>query len=123
MRFSKDWEKLQQTYFTTVRKNTGIYQLGKTYTIQTPTQRFKAKVVVLEEIEKEGLTDGIAKEDIGGTRKELIKLLENWYGKKFNNFVLLGLKRCPHKNTVALNEEGNAGVYCSDCGEKVSDEV
>lgn len=31
--------------------------------------------------------------------------------------------KCPHTKTVALNEEGNAGVYCSDCGTKISDEV
>lgn len=29
--------------------------------------------------------------------------------------------KCPHKKTVALNEEGHAGVYCSDCGEKIED--
>ena len=31
-------------------------------------------------------------------------------------------EKCPHKSTVALNEEGNAGIYCSDCGEKISGE-
>lgn len=30
--------------------------------------------------------------------------------------------KCPHKATVALNEEGHAGIYCSDCGEKISGE-
>jgi len=30
--------------------------------------------------------------------------------------------KCPHKSTVALNEEGNAGIYCSDCGKKISNE-
>jgi len=29
---------------------------------------------------------------------------------------------CPHKKTVAINEEGHAGVYCSDCGEQVERE-
>jgi len=29
--------------------------------------------------------------------------------------------KCPHKKTVALNEEGHAGAYCSDCGEKLED--
>lgn len=31
-------------------------------------------------------------------------------------------EKCPHKSTVALNEEGNAGIYCSDCGAKLSNE-
>lgn len=26
---------------------------------------------------------------------------------------------CPHIITVAINEEGHAGVYCNSCGEKV----
>ena len=29
--------------------------------------------------------------------------------------------KCQHKNTVALNEEGHAGIYCVDCGEKLED--
>lgn len=29
--------------------------------------------------------------------------------------------KCPHKKTVAINEEGHAGVYCVDCGEKLED--
>jgi len=28
---------------------------------------------------------------------------------------------CSHKKTVAMNEEGHAGVYCVDCGEKLED--
>lgn len=31
-------------------------------------------------------------------------------------------QECSHKNTVALNEEGNAGVYCVDCGEQLEKE-
>ena len=29
--------------------------------------------------------------------------------------------KCLHINTVALNEEGHAGVYCTFCGEKLED--
>ena len=29
---------------------------------------------------------------------------------------------CQHKKTVAINEEGYAGVYCSDCGEQLEKE-
>ena len=31
-------------------------------------------------------------------------------------------EKCPHKSTVALNEEGNAGIFCVDCGKKISNE-
>ena len=30
--------------------------------------------------------------------------------------------KCPHKKTVALNEEGNAGIFCVDCGEQLEKE-
>jgi len=30
--------------------------------------------------------------------------------------------KCPHKKTVAINEEGHAGVYCVDCGEQLEKE-
>jgi len=30
--------------------------------------------------------------------------------------------KCPHKKTVAINEEGHAGVYCTDCGEQLEKE-
>jgi len=30
--------------------------------------------------------------------------------------------KCPHKNTVAINEEGHAGIYCVNCGEQIEKE-
>jgi len=32
------------------------------------------------------------------------------------------MANCPHKHTVALNEEGHAGVYCVDCNEQLEKE-
>jgi len=29
---------------------------------------------------------------------------------------------CAHAHTVCINEEGNAGVYCVSCGEKICDD-
>jgi len=29
--------------------------------------------------------------------------------------------KCKHPKTVALNEEGHAGIYCVDCNEKLED--
>ena len=31
-------------------------------------------------------------------------------------------KPCPHKNTVAINEQGHAGIYCPSCGEQLEKE-
>lgn len=33
------------------------------------------------------------------------------------------LARCPHLKTVALNEDGYAGVFCSECGKQLEKEV
>jgi len=30
--------------------------------------------------------------------------------------------KCPHKHTVAINEEGHAGVFCLDCGKQLAKE-
>ena len=35
--------------------------------------------------------------------------------------VIKKVLKCQHKKTVAINEEGHAGVYCVDCGEKLED--
>ena len=29
---------------------------------------------------------------------------------------------CSHAKTVCINEEGNAGVFCADCGEQLEKE-
>jgi len=31
-------------------------------------------------------------------------------------------RSCDHKKTVCLNEEGNAGIFCADCGEQLEKE-
>ena len=30
--------------------------------------------------------------------------------------------KCQHKKTVAINEEGHAGIYCTDCGKQLEKE-
>ena len=37
-------------------------------------------------------------------------------------YRLMRSKKCPHKKTVILNEEGYAGKFCVDCGEQLSHE-
>lgn len=40
--------------------------------------------------------------------------------KEFDD--ILNPKSCKHKKTVCINEEGNAGVFCADCGEQLEKE-
>ena len=47
--------------------------------------------------------------------QQLAKDLKN---KKKREEILKAVK-CQHKKTVAINEEGHAGVYCVDCGEQL----
>ena len=30
---------------------------------------------------------------------------------------------CRHKKTICLNEEGSAGVFCVDCGKRITHET
>jgi len=91
MKFSVDWEKLSWTVFTTIRKNTGTYRLGRIYKIKQPAGIFYAKVIGLLPIKKADITDALAIYDAEQTRKELIQTLEAWYGKKFDDYVLITL--------------------------------
>ena len=35
--------------------------------------------------------------------------------------IIDDLHTCPHKKTVCINEEGNAGVFCVDCHRRVEE--
>ncbi len=50
--------------------------------------------------------------------QQLTKDLKN---KKKREKILKTVE-CQHKKTVAINEEGHAGVYCADCGEQLEKE-
>jgi len=52
------------------------------------------------------------------TIQQLAKDLKN---KKKRKEIIKAIE-CQHKKTVAINEEGNAGVYCTDCGEQLEKE-
>ena len=64
--------------------------------------------------------------------KDKEEAYNNWYSmknvdviyedKRTDRQIEIEEKSCEHKQTVALNEEGNAGVYCVSCGEKLTDE-
>jgi len=93
MKFSKFYEKLGWVIFTTIRKNTGNYKLGNVYTINIPEGgKFKAKVIGYLPIKKKDITDDLARTDADvNTKEELIKILENWYGKNFDDYALITL--------------------------------
>jgi len=91
MIFTKHYHKLNWFFFTTIRKNTGKYKLGNIYTMNTPTTKFKAKVIGLLPIKKKDITDDLARIDAEETKEGLIRMLDGWYGKKFDDYVLMTL--------------------------------
>lgn len=52
------------------------------------------------------------------TIQQLAKDLKNKKKRK----EILKVVECLHKKTVAINEEGHAGVYCARCGEQLEKE-
>ena len=91
MKFTKNYDKLDRPLFTTIRKNTGVYKLGNMYKIQTPNYDFYAKVIGLSPITKIQITPTLANVDADCSRNQLIQKLEKWYGKKFDDYVLITL--------------------------------
>lgn len=91
MKFSKNYEKLGWVIFTTIRKNTGKYRLGDIHTMNTPMGKFNAKVIGLYLIKKEEITDSLANIDAETTKEGLIKMLDTWYGRGFDDYVLITL--------------------------------
>lgn len=93
MRFSKDYSKLDNDRFTTIRRRGTYYISGRIVNVVTPTKKFKAEVLMVESITKEDITEELAQKDADCSRAELIKMLERWYGKSFNRFELIHLKK------------------------------
>lgn len=94
MRFSKDYSKLDKPIFTTIRKNTNynrriLFRTGKGCEIRTPTRQFRAYLIELKKLKKKQITEKLAHSDADCSRTELIAMLEKWYGKKFDDFLLL----------------------------------
>jgi hypothetical protein len=93
MKFSKNWTKLEQDVFTTIRKNTNYYYPNKLIKIRTPKAEFLARIIERTFIKKEDITEDIARKDADCSREELITILEGWYGKQYNDFVFLTIRR------------------------------
>ena len=93
MKFTKNYSKLKDSSFTTIRKNTGYYKVGWIYDIVTPSSGFQARVLSAIPIKKADIDDKLAMSDADMTRDELIKMLEKWYGKEYDDFILIKLAR------------------------------
>ncbi|GAI93600.1 unnamed protein product, partial [marine sediment metagenome] len=88
-----EYRILKKKVFTSIRKNTGFYKIGHIYQINTPEQNFKAKVIEAEAISKFEIDDSLSQSDADMSAVDLIILLDKWYGKTFDDFVLLTLER------------------------------
>jgi hypothetical protein len=93
MRFSEEYSKLRKKEFTTIRKNTGYYKVGSVRRITTPRQEFRAKVISSTPLAKRDITEELARKDADCSRDKLIEMLERWYGRRFDDFALLRLRR------------------------------
>ncbi len=93
MKFTHEYSKLKNDEFTTIRKNSGYYKKGDITSIETPNSKFRAGIIDDIPIKKRDITEIIAWKDADCKRKELIKMLEKWYGKKYDDYVLLYLKK------------------------------
>ena len=93
MKFSKEYSKLSADIFTTIRKRTKRYRLYDRVNIISPNQDFLVEVRGRLFLQKKDITEELARSDADCSRQELITQLEKWYGKKFDDFVLLQLRR------------------------------
>jgi len=93
MKFSKDYSKFKNPVFTTIRKNTQYYTYNSTHVIRTPIESFDVKIIELKPIKKIDITEKLAWNDADCCRSDLVAMLENWYGKAFDDYVLLTLKK------------------------------
>ena len=93
IRFSKNYSKLDIEAFTTIRKASPYYRIYSINKIKAPTKEFTAQIIEKEGIRKQDISDDLAHSDADCSRDELITMLEEWYGKEFDDFVLLTLER------------------------------
>jgi hypothetical protein len=98
MIFSHEYTKLKKSIFTTIRKNAGYYQVGKWVRITTPEQKFSAVITNIIPIKKEQIDDNVAQMDADCDAEQLIDMLEQWYGPKYNDFILIYMEKGKHKN-------------------------
>ena len=93
MIFTHEYSILKKKIFTTIRKNSNFYKVGHSYQVHTPEQSFKARVIKSEAISKFDISETLARNDADMSAVDLILLLDRWYGKRFDDFVLLTLEK------------------------------
>ncbi len=93
IRFSKEYSKLKEKEFTTIRRNTKYYKEDTIYTIRTPKNSFQAKTSTVVKIKKADITNELSLSDADCSKEALIQMLERWYGLKFDDFVLITMRR------------------------------
>jgi len=93
MVFTHEYSILKKKVFTTIRRNTSFYKIGHSYQVHTPEQSFKARVIKSKAISKFEIDDSLAQSDADMSAVDLILLLDRWYGKTFDDFVLLTLEK------------------------------
>lgn len=91
MKFSKEYNKLSYPVFTTIRQNKGYYKQGQTIKVYTPKQEFMVEILSIVCITKKQMTDTISHLDAECSREYLLSMLERWYGKNADEYILLTL--------------------------------
>jgi hypothetical protein len=89
MKFTYHYTKLDYPIFTTIRQNKGWYKVGQQILINTPKAEFKAEIAAIRLIKKNNITFTMAQRDADCSANELIEKLEAWYGKTYNDFILI----------------------------------
>jgi len=93
MRFSHEYCKLKFPVFTTIRRNKGWYKTRQKINVLTPEQNFRAEVVSIRPISKRDITKTVAFRDADCEPGDLIKMLNDWYGAKSNDLILITLMK------------------------------
>lgn len=93
MKFSHSYSKLNYPVFTTIRQNKGYYEVGQRINIYTPELEFQAEIVSIRQIIKRNITFTMAQRDADCHPESLVDTLETWYGKRYDNFILITLMK------------------------------
>jgi len=91
MKFSKQYKKLDWPVFTTIRQDKGYYRPGQKVPVETPKGAFFAQVVSVQPIKKFKITPELAQFDAESSFLELLSMMENWYGSKCEDYIVITL--------------------------------
>jgi len=79
----------------------------------------KDAALVMTKLSKKSI--GISTRQLNRNIKKILKPPKKAQ-KSLNKVGINKALKCQHKKTVAINEEGHAGVFCVDCGEQIEKE-